>query len=122
MSIELKQKELNDVKWQINNFGKHEDDQDRVFQGMVEELGEMAHSLLKFKQNIYINDPESGDDVKFYKLQDNVADAFGDIVIYGIQLMTTCQIDAEKAISDTIIKVLKRNWRENLSGTNIDKE
>jgi len=121
--ISLRQKELHE--WQIKNFGTHPDDADRVFQGMVEEIGELAHAILKNKQHIreYSNDMVVGaygtmspGDQKF---RDNIADAFGDIIIYGIQLMTEHGIDAEWAISDTIEKVLQRDWRKDASGKSI---
>jgi NTP pyrophosphatase (non-canonical NTP hydrolase) len=108
--ISLKQKELED--WQFRNFGNNTD----PFKGMVEETGEMAHALLKFQQGIREHKYK---DAK--KLKEDIADAFGDIVIYGIQLMTAYDINAETSIETTIAKVLQRDWINNPSGERIDK-
>lgn len=94
--INLRQKELHE--WQVKNFGKHEDDIDRSFTGMVEEIGELAHAILKYKQRIR----EYGNGAKNFsakqKFLDDITDARGDIVIYGLQLMTEFNIDAQDAI------------------------
>lgn len=113
MSIELRQKELHN--WQIDNFGKNDDDSDRVFQGIVEELGEMAHAILKYKQHIrqFHLLTECNYQEEKRKLRALVADAFGDIVVFGIQLMTEYEIDAEEAVKTTIETVLKRDWKAN---------
>jgi NTP pyrophosphatase (non-canonical NTP hydrolase) len=103
MSIELRQKELLD--WQIKNFGLDETTDLKCTIGMCEELGELSHFILKTKQKIREG---FNSDCKA-----EIADAFGDIFIYGIQLMTTRGIDAEEAIKTTIETVLKRNWKDN---------
>jgi NTP pyrophosphatase (non-canonical NTP hydrolase) len=110
--LNLRQRELHD--WQFNNFGNNTD----AFKGMVEEVGELAHALLKYKQHIREYDESSEARLK---LGLDIEDAFGDIVIYGIQLMTDYGINAEDAINKTINKVLKRNWKDNPSGKDIDE-
>jgi NTP pyrophosphatase (non-canonical NTP hydrolase) len=100
--LSLHQKELSD--WQDKNFGNTNSTVETVWclAGMIEELGEFAHALLKSVQGIRGISKEQADK--------EMADAFGDIVIYGTQAMTTRNIDAEKAISDTIAEVLNRDW------------
>lgn len=94
--INLRQKELAD--WQEKNFGSKTKSSEWQFMGMVEEMGELGHALLKKKQGIR------------NMTHEDVADAFADTIIYGIQIMTAEGIDAEKAIKDTIDKVLQRDW------------
>ena len=104
--IDLKQKELND--WQIRNFGIHPDDDLRVTVGMAEELGELSHYILKTKQGI--REGATSD------CKAEIGDAFADIIVYGIQLMTSRDIDAEDVIRTAIDVVLQRNWKDNPKG------
>lgn len=96
--VDLRQRELHE--WVIKNFGKETQTSEWQFMGMVEEVGELGHALLKMKQNIR--------DVT----NEDIGDAFADIVIYGIQIMTCKGIDAEEALRRTISKVLKRDWKK----------
>ncbi len=102
MKFSLRQKELSE--WQKHNFGTHEDDDLKCMVGMTEELGELAHLILKKKQGIREGMYNSE------HLTNLISDAFGDVIIYGIQEMTINGIDAEIAITTTIEKVLKRDW------------
>jgi NTP pyrophosphatase (non-canonical NTP hydrolase) len=104
--VDLRQKELHE--WQKNNFGVTPEDDLKCTVGMAEELGELSHWILKTKQKIREGTAS--------ECKEEIADAFGDVMIYGIQLMTTRGIDAEKAIEKTIATVLKRDWRNNPSG------
>jgi len=103
--IDLKQKEL--AEWQLKNFGSGET-ADMII-GMVEELGELAHWYLKRKQGIR-EGANNG------SLKDEIGDAFADVIIYGLQVMTHECIDAECVLRDTTDKVLKRDWKNNPSG------
>lgn len=82
--------------------------------GMMEELGEMAHHILKGIQGIRggvngINKPEVGD-------------GFGDMIVFGQQLLSVLKMDSEKEVEKVIESVLKRDWINNPSGENIDKK
>ncbi|KKN53802.1 hypothetical protein LCGC14_0598950 [marine sediment metagenome] len=101
----LKQKELK--KWQLANFG--DSNSSDMTLGMAEEVGELAHWILKRKQGI--REGANGGDFK-----DEISDAFADVVIYGIQLLSDEGLDAEEAFTKTVAKVLNRNWKENPSG------
>lgn len=106
--VDLKQKELND--WQLKNFGGGAVGDMAL--GMVEEMGELCHNILKKKQRIReydrrLHSPLEAIDARY---KEQVADAFGDMVIFGIQLLTREGIDAEKALRDTIELVLKRTF------------
>ncbi len=103
--LSLRQDDLQN--WQHRNF-RDSLSADMII-GMAEELGELSHWYLKRKQGI--REGVKGGDFKA-----EIGDTFADVVIYGIQLMTNEGIDAEQVIKDTIIKVLKRNWKDNPSG------
>jgi NTP pyrophosphatase (non-canonical NTP hydrolase) len=96
--IDLKQKEL--ANWQLDNFGHRTNNPEWLFMGLVEEVGELGHAILKRKQGIReIN-------------HEDIGDAFADIIIYGIQLMTCEGLNAEKVIAKTIENILQRDWRK----------
>jgi len=100
--ISLKQKELN--KWQEHNFGGNVPS-DKLALGMAEEVGELCHCLLKRAQ--VIREGYNQD-----KLKEEIADAFADAVIYGIQLLTNEGLDAEQELAFVIENVLLRDWRK----------
>jgi NTP pyrophosphatase (non-canonical NTP hydrolase) len=119
--IDLKQKELKE--WQEKNFPRSRYevmtknqliDMILVMQftlGMAEEVGEVCHHILKGIQGI------RGGVNGFNK--DEIADGVTDSLVFGQQLMSLLQIDAEKEIAAVVEKVLKRNWKENPTGNNI---
>ncbi len=86
--IDLRQKELHE--WQDRNFGTKPDDDKRCAWGMVEETGELCHFLLKRKQGIREG---NGHDCKA-----EIGDAYADIIIYGIQMLTTQGIDVQELV------------------------
>ncbi len=92
-------------KWCINNF--YADTQEIIaqhqFLGVVEEVGELAHAILKQKQQIRINE----DHTKLIK------DGIADITIYLIGLASALNIDFEKNLFDTAEEVMKRDWNKN---------
>ena len=96
--IDLRQKEL--AEWQEKNFGKV--CSERLALGMAEEVGELCHYLLKRKQGIR---EATNSDVKA-----EIADAFADVVIFGINLMEVEEINAEHVLEKTIDSVLNRDW------------
>jgi NTP pyrophosphatase (non-canonical NTP hydrolase) len=121
--IDLKQKELHD--WQAKNFPRDRYEAMRkeelidiiitlqVTLGMCEEVGEIAHAVLKGTQNIR----EGVDGID----KEKVGDGFGDVNIYGQQLMSELKLDAEKEIEKATNTVLARNWiKYPLTGINND--
>ena len=96
--IDLKQKELHE--WQKYCFGLHDDDVLKCALGMAEEVGEVCHHVLKGTQKIRggVNGIDANE----------VADGIADILIYGIQLLSFLDINAEKEISKVIDSVLKK--------------
>lgn len=102
--IDLKQKEL--AEWQKYNFGVGE--LSDMIHGMSEEIGEMNHWYLKSKQGIR---GATEDNAKW-----KMADAFGDVIVYGIQAMTALGLDAEKVLDMVFTEVLARDWKKNPNG------
>jgi len=100
--IDLRQKDL--AEWQRRNFG--EVSSEKLALGMAEELGELCHALLKRGQGI--REGANGSDLK-----PEIADAFADCVIFGINLMENEGLDAELLLKQTIKKVLQRDWVNN---------
>jgi NTP pyrophosphatase (non-canonical NTP hydrolase) len=93
--------------WSLNNFG----DQPSInpLLGIVEEVGELAHSVLKKRQAIRVNEDHDN----------NIKDALGDIYIYMCDFAARENIDLEQAIKETWDKVKERNWNKNKEdGTN----
>ena len=105
VNFSLRQKELAD--WQVKNFGGSTSE--KMALGMAEEVGELAHWLLKRSQGI--REAVDGGDLKA-----EIADAFADTLVFGIQLMTIEGIDAEEAFNKTVETVLARNWKDNPEG------
>jgi NTP pyrophosphatase (non-canonical NTP hydrolase) len=103
----FRQKELSE--WQRRNFTKGETGNCDIcvfhhLAGMCEELGELAHALLKFHQGIRGMTEE--------KMKEEVADAFGDVIVYGTQLLSELNIDAQETVEKTVREVLKRDWKK----------
>jgi len=98
--IDLKQKELK--IWQENNFG--EPDISDMIHGVCEEAGEMSHWYLKGKQGIR--------GVTSSKAKEEIADAFVDVVVFGIQVMTCLNLNAEDVLRKILKDVLSRNYKK----------
>jgi len=100
--IDLRQKEL--ARWQERNFGNVTSE--KLALGMAEEVGELCHYILKRMQKI--REAVDGQGV-----QEQIADAFADTVIFGINLMSSEDLDAEKVLEKTIEDILRRDWVNN---------
>ena len=110
--IDLKQKEL--YAWQQRNFPTTDleklskDELIRIIVilqvtvGIVEEVGEVSHHILKGTQGI--RDRVNGIDGA------EVADGICDGLIYGLQLLSLLQIDAEGEFGKVIKEILVRDW------------
>lgn len=94
-SFSLRQKEL--AKWQLENFG--EQSPYRHALGVAEEIGELCHLVLKREQLIRKSANGAG-------IKADIADAFSDYVIYGIQMMTSLNLDAAKYLKDLLMPSL----------------
>ncbi|MDH4318552.1 MAG: hypothetical protein OEV64_09205 [Desulfobulbaceae bacterium] len=116
--IDLKQKEL--AEWQDRNFPRSKYDHldreqllDMVLLlqcalGMAEEVGEVCHHVLKGTQGI--RGGANGMNKK------EIADGVADTGIFGLQLLSRLDVDAESEISEVTEAVLSRDWKENPAG------
>jgi len=98
-------------EWRIKNFpdATIEDAKD----GMVEELGELFHHLLKQRQGIRGTWEEHEAGAK---------DSLADFVIYGFHLCEEKEWDFQTVLEETLASVLTRNWKENpLTGVTAPK-
>jgi NTP pyrophosphatase (non-canonical NTP hydrolase) len=71
--------------------------------GMVEEVGELAHAVLKNAQGIRGVDDE--------KLRRDAADALGDVFVYMVSFASCNGFDLDKIIASTWQQVRSRDWR-----------
>ena len=120
--IDLKQKELKE--WQERSFPREELlelDKEvlvnmilnlQMVLGMAEEVGEVAHRVLKATQRI--RSGVNGMDSTFKR---EVGDGVADTLVFGMQLLSLQGLDAEEEISKTTKLVLGRDWQKNPTGS-----
>lgn len=89
--------------WSLNNFG--EQDKTNAFLGIVEEVGELSHALLKNRQGIRGMNAQAS--------KEAIGDALADIFIYMLDFCEKNGYNLEDLIEETWESVKKRNWREN---------
>ena len=95
-------------KWQEENFDEDCTGPEWMALGATEELGEVAHIIVKAKQRI--RQHQAGlDDYSLNELADGVADT----VIYLMQLCSHLGIDFGKTLFYTAETVMQRDWRKN---------
>lgn len=87
--------------WHKHNFGHVPSWMPML--GMMEELGELAHALLKQEQKIRTNEDHD----------ENIKDAIGDLLIFTIGLANTLGLDLRSVLAETWVKVRKRDWKKN---------
>jgi NTP pyrophosphatase (non-canonical NTP hydrolase) len=95
------QSQLN--KWRVANFGPP--NSMHQFLGVVEEVGELAHTKLKFDQGIRGYDKE--------RATKEIRDSIGDVVIF---LMGFCDVEGWSLfdiVKETSKEVLQRDWKKN---------
>lgn len=88
-------------QWAEKNFGTNRPYQDPLM-GLVEEVGELHHALLKQRQGI------RGEYLKHLL---EVCDAVGDITLYLMDFCNVYGIDYEVAVRTTWEKVKGRDWK-----------
>ena len=95
-------------QWQEANFDEDCTGPEWMALGATEELGEVAHIIVKAKQRI--RQHQAGlDDNTINELADGVADT----VIYLMQLCSHLGIDFGKTLFYTAETVMQRDWRTN---------
>ena len=95
---------LNDLardihRWRHENFPRPTTSHWEPFLGMVEEIGELAHYLLKNRQQ-----------VREVHIADET-DAICDVLIYLLHYCSDRGIDIEKELKATWDRVKQRNWK-----------
>lgn len=80
------------------------------FLGVVEEVGELAHALLKQKQGLRTAEDHDA----------KAKDAVGDIFIFLSAFCSVKGWDMSQIIEETVDIVLKRDWNQNTENGEID--
>jgi len=88
-------------EWRRLNFPANT--RDEQFMGMVEEIGEISHALLKNKQGIRGFD----DPVKF---ESAVMDGLGDLIIFACGFADHLGITLSQAVALAWAEVQERDW------------
>lgn len=89
-------------KWLAHNFPNQTPDE--AFLGVVEEVGEIAHTLLKAKQGIREHSIDTS------QVFNDLVDGVGDLVIFLDGFCIGHNIDLSLAVADTWRMVKKRDW------------
>lgn len=101
--IQKESKLMKELQQQVKEWTEHNfpnTPKHRPLIGVMEELGEISHSILKMEQGIRNNQPH----------REKLIDGIGDLTIYLIDLCNKYEIDYGKAIWDTWNEVKKRDW------------
>lgn len=102
MEITLSQLQAERNEWVAHNFP--DDELVDSIMGAVEELGELAHHYLKWKQGI------RGNEAHHYS---EMLDAVADCVIFLAGAATHLSVDYGELVTQTWARVKKRDWQEN---------
>lgn len=110
MSFDLKKFQQEHAAWVKKNFPDQAKAQNRhqSFLGVVEEVGELAHAMLKYEQRIReYEELTVPTDVAFRVA---LMDGVGDLVVFLAGVCDTYGLDLEQCIELTWIKVKSRDW------------
>jgi NTP pyrophosphatase (non-canonical NTP hydrolase) len=95
-------------EWSTRNFGELPNSQIPLrissFLGMVEEVGELAHAVLKWSQGIRGTAEEH---------QAEVEDSIADLLVYTLDFCARNNMDAEMLLANVWAKVKLRDWKKN---------
>lgn len=108
MTFKELQKEVR--TWTLHNFGRQESWKPLL--GIVEELGELAHSHLKNVQRIRRNENH----------QEKKKDAIVDIIIYLTNYCIEENFDLDEIVQQTWAQVKCRDWAKNPNTGKIKKD
>jgi len=87
-------------RWRAHNFPGATAEQQ--FMGMVEEMGEIAHAVLKVQQGIRGMEAAAA--------RDAIIDGIGDLIIFLTGFCDCFGIDLGAAVEETWDKVQQRDW------------
>jgi|WetSurMetagenome_2_1015567.scaffolds.fasta_scaffold10221_5 NTP pyrophosphatase (non-canonical NTP hydrolase) len=100
---DLKQLQQEHLTWSLENFPDNRDPIHPVL-GVVEEVGELSHALLKQAQGIRGSHAEH---------EAAAQDAIGDIVIYLCDVCSRRGWDFDEIVYRTWAQVKQRDWQKN---------
>lgn len=108
MAVDLNLAQERLAKWQKKNFPEIPlpPKEVRLLQlalGMCEEAGEVAHEVLKSTQRIRNG---AGEDKTREEIVDGVIDTF----IYGMQILSTLDVEVEDPLTHVVDHILRRDW------------
>jgi len=86
--------------WMEHNFP--DETYQQALMGMVEEMGELAHVVLKEEQGIRAIDGDNSFNLK--------CDALADLIIFSFGFCNLSNIDLQEALESTWDRVKKRDW------------
>ena len=92
------------AEWAANNFLAGRTDGIDPLLGVVEEVGELCHAILKQRQGIRGS---------FEEHEANAKDAVGDIIVYLADLCTRRGWDLNDIVNEVWFQVSNRDWTKN---------
>lgn len=87
-------------QWSGSNFDQH--DPINPLLGIVEEIGELCHAVLKRRQNIRMDEDHDA----------NERDAIGDIVVFLCDYCSMQGLSLSGCVDETWQQVKKRHWKD----------
>lgn len=100
-AVIIKMMQEQHLSWRRRNFPNS--DKSQAFAGIVEEVGELSHALLKRAQGIRINEDHNA----------AVKDALGDIFIFMLDFSNHEGVCLNDCIANAWDEVSKRDWVKN---------
>lgn len=113
--VKLKTVQNEIIQWSERNFGDEPNEAIPLrissFLGMVEELGEIAHAVLKWTQGIRGTQEE-------HKLA--VEDGVADLLVFTLDFCARNGMDAEELLEAVWAKIKQRDWVKNNQTGDVD--
>jgi NTP pyrophosphatase (non-canonical NTP hydrolase) len=105
-NVDLERTQNEIIEWSTRNFGRPVPLKYDLssFLGMVEEIGEIAHAVLKASQGIRGTSEEH---------HEAVADGIADLLIYTLDFCARNGFSADDLLRQTWAKVQERDWKAN---------
>ena len=89
--------------WRDKNFPGDHNGSTLPILGVMEELGELSHAVLKHEQGIRGFDNEA-------KFKEAASDAVADIIVFLTDFCTNHDIDLQSTVESVWKQVKERNW------------
>jgi NTP pyrophosphatase (non-canonical NTP hydrolase) len=92
-------------KWQEKNFKLEDTSYEWCFIGVVEELGEIGHILLKSRQGI-----REYQDGLTPEVKDKIADGVTDAIVFLLQMSSHLGVEVAPFFFEEVERVMVRDW------------